>query len=70
MTEEKIRWDREQKDRLISDVEASLREGNMSQRPKNGWLRPIPVLLALGVSAICLALGVFCLVYLLLALVG
>jgi hypothetical protein len=70
MTEEKMRWDREQKDSLIRDVEASLRQGEGNQRLKNRWLKPVPVLLALGISAICLAMGVFCLVYLLLALVG
>jgi hypothetical protein len=70
MTGEKMHWDREQKDRLIRDVEASLRQGVVNQRPKNRWLKPVPVLLALGISAICLALGVFCLVYLLFALVG
>ena len=70
MTEEKKRWDREQKDRLIKDVEASLQQGPGNHRLKNGWLRPVPVLLALGISALFLALGVFCLVYLLFALVG
>jgi hypothetical protein len=36
----------------------------------NRWVKPVAALLALGTCAICLTLGVFCFVYLLLALVG
>ncbi len=79
MSEGGPRQNREEKDGLIRDVEESLEEssrerggqqGEVSQRLKNHRLTPVAALLALGISAICLTLGVFCLVYLLFALVG
>ncbi len=79
MSERGPRQDGEEKDGLIRDVEELFEEssrergrqqGELSQRLKNHWLTPVAALLALGISAICLTLGVFCLVYLLFALVG
>ena len=75
MTEKRPHEDQVQKDSLIRNVEGWLAEsggkgGKGRQGLKNPWLKPVAILLTLSISAICLALCVFLLVYLLFALVG